>query len=920
MRRVLCLFLVICAVASLRAQYVFRGTSLSEVLIALDQSSKHHDISFVYDELEDFTVSKTIARGTSLPDAVREVCGFYPIKVTEQGREIFVECLHKERTKLTGRLLSADGHPVPYANIVLFSVNDSALLGGGVSNEAGDFVIPCAARQVNVRISCIGFKTIQQLMPVTRVGVVRMQMDDYRLQNVTVKGVAPVFRTEAGRLLYLVANDPFARSQDGFDLLSRMPMVTMDDGKPAILGRGVAGIMFNGRLMPDDGETVSRRLRLLRAEDIERIEVISLPYGRHRTASGSGLINIVTSRDPALGWRGDLNGLLAANDDWNCRFSGAVNYATGQFDASLDVFADRLTDRIDNTTLYDRPNEFFKQSVSRDELRDKDVGMNLMLHCHLAPKWEAGAMISYKEGQSRHNVADEGVMRFGINYAPFGGVGPDIKEYTTASVSSLSPIGNMRTVSLTAYTDWKLDTLGKQVSLTCNYYSKSGQRGSLMEGDADVPIYYYPAVGPYHILSAFQLDTDYRIHSVKLDFLLPFPAVRLEAGLAYTGIDNTVLRDEEQASSMGTDDNNFNEYGYLERNFTTYLMARRQLLPTLSATLGLHWEYSWMRGEQLDGVKLLKTRQQLGRLLPSLTLDFLPAPRHQLTLNMGRVINRPVFDDLNQVPVYMTMTNLISGNPALSPGLTDFADLTYSHPCGLLARLYYHHGKDQTEWITRFQIGRHQEYTVESQTTRPENWLREREGGLSLFYKRRMADWLNAAVEGTLYYYHGRSGGAPLEPNEDEQFNPYKPDLYGWGKTLGLSADVFLNRGRTLLFHARYNQWFRRMEKMADYGSYGYATLALRYAVFDDRLRLSLEARDPFWQHQTNFSRSYNWFVERVQADHHTHFLGLTASYALGGKHIRRTHRDKKNAETQRAERQQNYIPINNATILQNEE
>ena len=63
-----------------KAQHQFKGTSLSEALIALDNSSKRYDISFLYDELEDFTVTKNIRKSSSLPEAVREVCGFYPVK------------------------------------------------------------------------------------------------------------------------------------------------------------------------------------------------------------------------------------------------------------------------------------------------------------------------------------------------------------------------------------------------------------------------------------------------------------------------------------------------------------------------------------------------------------------------------------------------------------------------------------------------------------------------------------------------------------------------------------------------------------------------------------------------------------------------------------------------------------------------
>ena len=72
MKRLLYL-IIFCAFSTLtQAQHIFQGTSLSEALIELDRSSKHYDISFVYDELEDFTVTKTVKRGRYLPDAVRE--------------------------------------------------------------------------------------------------------------------------------------------------------------------------------------------------------------------------------------------------------------------------------------------------------------------------------------------------------------------------------------------------------------------------------------------------------------------------------------------------------------------------------------------------------------------------------------------------------------------------------------------------------------------------------------------------------------------------------------------------------------------------------------------------------------------------------------------------------------------------------
>jgi hypothetical protein len=897
------MFLFVLAALSVRGQQVFRDISLSEALVTLAESSKRYNITFVYDELEEFTVSKTIPQGRSLPDAVREVCGFYPVRVVVEGREIFVECTQKERMKLKGRLVDADNQPVAFANIALFSPEDSALIGGGVSNEAGRFVIPCRAERALVRISCVGYKTIERLMPISQVGTIRMQVADYYLHNVNVKGVVPVIRYDTDRLQYVLADDPFVQGQSVAELMNRVPMVTLSGGRVSILGRGQARWMLDGRVLDYGSGTIPRRLWSLRAEDIERIEVITLPVGSNMVDGGGGYINIVTRRDQTLGWRGDLTGELLAKDDLNWRYGGSVSYATKRLDASLDVYGKRLTERTDAMTTYERQHEFTKRSDSHDEERDREYGANLALHYQLTPRWEAGAMLSYRQNRDHHDMTDADRVRFSVNYAPFSGLGPNIKDYTMASASSLSPTGAMHTTALTAFSDILLDTLGKQANLTYNFYHKTGTRGSIMEGDANIPIYYYSSSDPYHVSNTFELDTDYRIHSLKLDVTLPFPFAKVETGLGYTDIDNTVLKSQEQSSNI--DINGIyrnNSYRYQERSAIGYLTVSKQLHSRLSATLGLHLERSWLTGEDRDMTKSRKTKQTFTKLLPTLSANYQLGSRQQLVLQMGRRIDRPDFDELNQVPVYVTMTNLIAGNPALIPGTTDFAELSYRHAGGFYANLWYRHGKDQTVWVTRFQIDQGQRYRLETQTTKPENWLDEHQGGLYLRYQQRFFTWLNTVVEGDLYYYHGSSSCPELGRNEDAVFNPYMPDLHGWGKHAALAADLFLNPQHSLLLNVRYDHWFRQLEKITDISAYGYASLALRYSLMDDCLKLSLVAQDPFRQHVTDLTRPYNWFTERIHTVHHSHFVSLTASYALGGKKVRRSYRDKKDTETQRAE------------------
>ena len=467
MKRILHLIIIYALCATAHAQHVFQGTSLSKALIELDQSTKHYDISFVYDELEDFTVTKTIKRGASLPDAVREVCGFYPVTVSVKGHDILVECIQKDRTKLMGRLVGPDRQPVPYANITLFTPSDTTYIGGGVSNEAGDFVIPCGAERAKVRISCVGFKTIERVMTIGNVGTIRMQMENYSLGSVSVNGRMPVIRNEADRLQYIVSNDEFACGLSAQELLSRVPMVTMTGGQAMILGKGPAHFMLNGRITEMDDETIRQKLWTMRSEDIDRIEVLSIPSGRDAMEMGGGYINIVLRRDQALGWRGDVSTEVGISDDWSGRASGSVSYASEKFDMTIDAHGGRTTQTTDNLTTYTYGGGAMLISDTRAKEKDKELAANLTLRYLPTENLELGSMLSWKT-QWPENVISGEVNLIGER---------------TPSEAHQDPNDNTTVKSLTAYCDWHLDTKGKLLSLTYQNYKKDDDSKTSVSSD-----------------------------------------------------------------------------------------------------------------------------------------------------------------------------------------------------------------------------------------------------------------------------------------------------------------------------------------------------------------------------------------------------------------------------------------------------
>ena len=907
-----------------RAQHVFKGTSLSEALITLDQSSKRYDVNFVYDELEDFTVSKTIKKGRSLPDAVREVCGFYPVKVRVKGHDIFVECIKKDRTKLMGRLVDNEHQPVAYANITLFHPFDSTYLGGGVSNEAGDFVIPCSAEKAKVRISCIGFKTIERTMPISHVGTIRMQIENNYLSNITINGHLPIFRNEADRLQYIVANDQFAKGQKALELLSRVPMVSMMNGRASILGKGDAGFMFNGRVMMLDEETIRQRLWSMQSDDIERIEVITNPSGRHQMDAAGGYINIVTYSGQVLGWRGDISVEGAQSQDWSGEVSGTVNYASKKFDMTLGANWEQKREVLDDITTYVLGKYITERLMVSDDHQkstDKDFSTNATLRFMPHKNLELGAMASYRHQRSYMDITDVTTYRD-----------------TKYSEGSQKPTSPAKTLNLTAYCDWTLDSLGKQLSFTYNQYREDNANSFVVSTSI-------PSGGYYK--SRCLSDGKYYIQSLKLDATLPFPFVTIETGVAYTHVHNKSNVDDKRIL-MGFPRSWSTNYDYQEKTKAFYLNLSRSFGNRFSAKAGFRYEQTNLRGIDLMNMPVTnlsynpytlnetsvgtddRNNREYSNFLPTMLLSYRMGKRHLLNLSWSMGISRPNFYDLNPFEVYSSSTTIKTGNPALLPSTSNNVELSYSNSRGLNAILYYHHGHDMIEWITAFHPEVFDSYASKpsknpspkkdrdyyyyqvafERETRPDNCYNNDRAGLYLRWQHQFSRQINMAAEGDIYFYHADAhvdASIFLSTNLDGgSFPKYinMSDINGWGKRLSISADLFLNQRHTLLLNTRYDHNFTAYEGMTEYDEFGYFNFALRYSMLKDRLKLSLVARDPFHQYIVDGTKTYYYFTEYNHANPNTQRISLTLTYSLGGKSVRHIQRDTKDTESQRAEKQ----------------
>ena len=161
MRKVL--IMLLCAMAmpigAQRLNRQFSKTSLSDALVWLDKAQTAYHINFIFNELEDFSVTTTL-RNADIRTAIAQLVSFYPIRATFDGEQIYLECTRREPSKVIGQVVDEHGRPMEFVNVTLLSPTDSTYIGGGVTNEAGDYVIPSDRQQVLARYSFVGYKTV----------------------------------------------------------------------------------------------------------------------------------------------------------------------------------------------------------------------------------------------------------------------------------------------------------------------------------------------------------------------------------------------------------------------------------------------------------------------------------------------------------------------------------------------------------------------------------------------------------------------------------------------------------------------------------------------------------------------------------------------------------------------------------------
>ena len=409
MKRLFTMILLLCSLAGIaHAQRItrnFQNVSMSDALKYIQQQTGNHKIVFIYNELEDFTVT-THVKNKPVPDAIRQIIGFYPIQIIlGDNNDIYVECIHKTEHHLKGLVVDENNLPLPYANVTLLNPADSTMVGGGVTNESGRFVIPNDHGKVIARITYVGYKTEHRLCNRDNVGTIKMQPDQFALSGVTIKG-SRIQHDATGYTINLRSSD-IAKGKQASDMLAFLPGVSKEGDTYKINGLQASEIYVDGVKLTSKDE-----LKNIPADMIDKVKVNYLAGVNQNAADAGGTIEITLHKPAEGGYYGSVSAgtrYEASNSIDQGNLGGVIYYRHKNLSIydNLNLFGFRYKETA-KQSIWDQPQDQLTELDEVQRTPGHNFNNRLSLTQQLNEKSSLGGSYYIKTFKNKIKTQDTG--------------------------------------------------------------------------------------------------------------------------------------------------------------------------------------------------------------------------------------------------------------------------------------------------------------------------------------------------------------------------------------------------------------------------------------------------------------------------------------------------------------------------------
>ncbi|WP_341226012.1 outer membrane beta-barrel family protein [uncultured Arcticibacterium sp.] len=286
-----------------------------------------------------------------------------PSRSTEQTKtfDFDNEDSPKGNAKIKGFVIdSAVTIAVEYANVALINEINSKVVDGAMADENGKFEFTkIAPGTYSLKASFIGYT--DQVIESIKIkkgddidlGTIKLAISSKVLDEVTVTGLKSIIEEKVDRLIYNAENDLTSKGGDGADVLRKVPMLSVDlDGNVSLRGSSNIKVLINNRPSTIVASSVADALKMIPADLIKSVEVITSPSAKYDAEGTSGIININTKKSTIQGFNLSLNsgvGVRGSNLGLNGNLRiGKVGFSLGGFGRS---FYNKASNTLEQTTI-----------------------------------------------------------------------------------------------------------------------------------------------------------------------------------------------------------------------------------------------------------------------------------------------------------------------------------------------------------------------------------------------------------------------------------------------------------------------------------------------------------------------------------------------------------------------------------------
>ncbi|MBO4565292.1 MAG: outer membrane beta-barrel protein [Bacteroidaceae bacterium] len=568
---------------------------------------------------------------------------------------------------LSGKVIDEKGQPLPFANVVLLSLPDSAFVQGAVTDEQGAFLLVCKLdREGFLKVSCVGYETVYTApIPLLWEGkgidtgydgsplVIRMKENTKLLGEVTVKAQLPKTQLTSEGLQTNIKGSVLEHVGTAQDVLAMTPGLMEGKEGVEVIGRGAPEVYINGHRMTNASE-----LDRLQSNEIQSVEVITNPGVQYK-ANVRSVVRIRTIKRQGDGFGFNVNASHAHSLRWADGFDPRIFYDVNYRTGGVDIFGSINYKRRTARQLSDRKKTTFSKTVFYEE---GDLNSSTCIQTLLGD-------LGFNWQIDDHHFVGATLEWDWVFH---------VKNHTTDNARVFE--NDSLTDILSSITDSRLDDRTNYSLGTNIYYN--GTVGKKLGVDVNFDYYRHATYGitASHETSSMTHNTDVftplstvaDLYAAKAVFSYPIWKGQLQAGT-----EETFTRNSDENRVSGVDFIHPSSSEVKEDNYAGFATYGFRLPEVGRISAGVRYEY--VRYKYEDALAPTNNLvRNYGNWFPSVSYSGTIGPV-QVMLNYSAKTKRPDFSYLSNAIRYINRYTWQSGNAQLQPQLSHDISLTAAY-------------------------------------------------------------------------------------------------------------------------------------------------------------------------------------------------------------------------------------------------